>query len=78
MLIFYFAKNCEFGRLPEFLINEAFIYMDVLKTSKISYETYSSLKHTCINFLPPKTPLLYSKTGVYRDIHYFSYFFSKT
>ena len=25
-------------------------------------------------FDPIKTPLLYSKTGVYSDIHYFSYF----
>ena len=30
-----------------------------------------------IYFLPPQTPLLYSKTGVYRGIHYFSYFCSK-
>ena len=27
---------------------------------------------------PPQTPLLYSKTGVYRDIHYLSYFAKKT
>ena len=27
---------------------------------------------------PPPPPILYSKTGVYRDIHYFSYFCSKT
>ena len=25
-------------------------------------------------FIPPYTPLLYSKTGVYRDIHYFLIF----
>ena len=31
-----------------------------------------------ISFWPPKTLLLYSKTGVYRGIHYFSYFCSKT
>ena len=28
--------------------------------------------------IPPWTPLLYSKTGVYRGIHNFSYFCSKT
>ena len=42
------------------------------------------LVHTCpyvssgynvfVQVLPPSTPLLYSKTGVYRGIHYFSYF----
>ena len=30
-----------------------------------------------IKFWPPQTPLLYSKTGVYRGMHYFSYFCSK-
>ena len=30
------------------------------------------------NFDPFKTPLLYSKTGVYRGKHYFSYFAKKT
>ena len=30
------------------------------------------------NFDSLKTPLLYSKTGVYRGIQYFSYFCSKT
>ena len=29
-------------------------------------------------FIPPYTPLLYSKTGVYRGIHYFLIFCSKT
>ena len=43
--------------------------------SKITTE--SSQKHTYI-FWPSQTPLLYSKTGVYRGIHYFSYFWSKT
>ena len=38
---------------------------------------FPSRKHTHI-ILTPKTPLLYSKTGVYRGIHYFSYFCSKT
>ena len=32
-----------------------------------------SRKHAYI-ILTPQTPLLYSKTGVYRGIHYFSYF----
>ena len=36
----------------------------------------ASRKHTYI-ILTPETPLLYSKTGVYRGIHYFSYFCSK-
>ena len=29
-------------------------------------------------FIPPYTPLIYSKTGVYRVIHYFLIFCSKT
>ena len=29
------------------------------------------------NFDPPQTPFLYSKTGIDRGIHYFSYFCSK-
>ena len=40
--------------------------------SNLNYE------NTPILFWPPSTPLLYSKTGVYRGIHYFSYFCSKT
>ena len=36
-----------------------------------------SRKHAYI-ILTPLTRLLYSKTGVYRGIHYFSYFCSKT
>ena len=38
---------------------------------------HSSRKHTYI-ILTPLNPTLYSKTGVYRGIHYFSYFCSKT
>ena len=43
----------------------------------------TSQKHTCTYIiLTPtptmKPPLLYSKTGVYRGIHYFSFFCSKT
>ena len=37
----------------------------------------SSRKHTFTS-LTPLTPLLYSKTGVYKGIHYFSYICSKT
>ena len=33
---------------------------------------------TCPCYFDPYTPLLWSKTGVYRGIHYFSYFSSKT
>ena len=40
------------------------------KRSKIHHENIP------ICFWPPLTPLLYSKTGVYRGIHYFSYFCS--
>ena len=36
----------------------------------------TSRKHAYI-ILTPLNPLLYSKTGVYRGIHYFSYFCSK-
>ena len=37
------------------------------------------IRKTCLyNINPFKTPLLYSKTGVYRGIYYFSYFCSKT
>ena len=36
-----------------------------------------SRKHAYI-ILTPLNPILYSKTGVYRGIHYFSYFRSKT
>ena len=36
-----------------------------------------SWKPAYIILTPFKTPLLYSKTGVYRGIHYFSYFCSK-
>ena len=43
----------------------------------IKVESSSSRKHAYI-ILTPLTPLLYSKTGVYRGIHYCSYFCSKT
>ena len=36
-----------------------------------------SRKHAYIILTPLKPPLLYSKTGVYSGIHYFSYFCSK-
>ena len=38
----------------------------------------ASRKHTYIILTQLKKTLLYSKTGVYRGIHYFSYFCSKT
>ena len=39
----------------------------------------SSIMQTCpCNEDPPYTPLLYSKTGVYTGIHFFSYFYSNT
>ena len=41
-----------------------------------SFKSLTSRKHAYI-FLTPQTPLLYSKTGVYRGIHYFSYICSK-
>ena len=75
---FLLCKNCEFGRLPEFFINEAFLFMDVLKNLRNKLWNLLITKTYLYNFLPPNTPLLYSKTGVYRDIHYFSFFFSKT
>ena len=37
----------------------------------------ASRKHTYI-ILTPLNPTLYGKTGVYRGIHYFSYFCTKT
>ena len=37
-----------------------------------------SRNHTYINLTPLNPTLLYSKTGDYRGIHYFSYFCSKT
>ena len=37
---------------------------------------FSPRKHTYL-ILTPLKPILYSKTGVYRGIHYFSYFCSK-
>ena len=39
-------------------------------------KTKTSWKHSYI-ILTPLNPFLYSKTGVYRGIHYFSYFCSK-
>ena len=45
-------------------------------TCQIEIFLPSSRKHAYI-MLTPETPLLYSKTGVYRGIHYFSCFFSK-
>ena len=38
----------------------------------ISLNSYcASITETCLySFDPPYTPLLYSKTGVYRDIHF--------
>ena len=36
--------------------------------------TIASRKHAYINNVDPNTPLIYSKTGVCRGIHYFSYF----
>ena len=44
----------------------------------VEYETGHSIsyKHACI-MLTPLNPTLYSKTGVYRGIHYFSFFCSK-
>ena len=37
-----------------------------------------TIKKTCLYNFDPLKPLLYNKTGVYRGIHYFSYFCSKT
>ena len=36
------------------------------------------MKTYLYKFDPTQIPLLYSKTGVYRGIHYFSYFAKKT
>ena len=42
-----------------------------------SNQSFPLRKHAYI-MLTPLNSTLYSKTGVYRGIHYFSYFFSKT
>ena len=44
--------------------------------STFDQDHLSSRKHAFI-ILTPLNPTLYSKTGVYRGIHYFSYFCSK-
>ena len=73
--------------LPEFVLIKnivlycIFIYLFTI-TSSILFLNVSSWKHTYIILTtppappppPPRYPLLYSKTGDYRDIHYFSYF----
>ena len=51
--------------------------MEPLRMKFRMNKTGSSRKHAYI-ILTPLTPLLYSKTGVYGGIHYFSYFCSKT
>ena len=38
---------------------------------------WSPISKTCLQFWPPLNPALYSKTCVYRGIHYFPYFCSK-
>ena len=39
-----------------------------------SHDSVSDTTKTCLyNFDPPKTPFSYIKTGVYRDIHNFSF-----
>ena len=41
-------------------------------------DTASHQDNMSVWFISPYIPLLYSKTGVYRGIHYFLIFFSKT
>ena len=51
------------------------------KKVQIRYYTFTSKVFITIHayiILTHKTPLLYSKTGVYMGIHYFSYFGKKT
>ena len=49
---------------------------DYFKNKLHASEVYSLRKHACI-ILTPWNSLLYSKTGIYKGIHYFSYFCSK-
>ena len=39
-----------------------------------SFSCTSHQDNMSVCFIPPYTPLLYNKTGVYRDIHYFLIF----
>ena len=54
----------------------AFVWSFVPHLSFFWYLGRASRKHGYI-ILTPLIPLLYSKTGVYRGIHYFSYFAQK-
>ena len=45
--------------------------------SHVIRKCHSSRKHACIILTPLNPTFFYSKTGVYRGIHYFSYFCSK-
>ena len=77
-------KNCNFliyfikSFNAIYIQNEPQIRWAARQTSIMNSSFNWSRKHTYI-ILTPLNPLLYSKskTGVYRDIHYFSYFCSK-
>ena len=62
--------------------NQMYWYFSYFSIKSSMWQPLEAPRHfitkTCLyNFDPPWTPLLYSKTGVYRGIHYFSYFCSK-
>ena len=53
-------------------------YNAIFSWTAQNYIIFNITKTYLYNFDPLKIQLLYSKTGVYKGIHYFSYFCSKT
>ena len=72
-LFFFFLSSRKHAYIAYALYIYIYIYI-------CPFVWYASRKHTHIILTPPPplNPLLYSKTGVYSGIHYFSYFCSNT
>ena len=73
----YFSKKKKKKKKKTFLCCDSSFFVCVFFFFFFFFFFFSSRKHAWI-ILTPLTPLLYCKTGVYRGIHYFSYFCSKT
>ena len=76
----FFRDHIRSGLLCVYLVLPIFaVYSSTVRTKK--HSTLLCNYHHAINkpilFIPPRTPLVYSKTGVYRGIRYFSYLCSK-
>ena len=74
MAVFNLRGNILFGIFIVLMCNVA---MEMVSAQNHRFNTVSEYNHhenKSVKQTPPYTPLLYSKTGDYRGIHFFSYF----